>query len=347
MKLNFTLVFLIFSVFALKAQDVTINTEQSTLLVKKTATWCPFCGQYGWTMMKGIMEDNNDKAVIVGAHHSGNLMSSTAADLMNHYGGSGQPVFFQNRTNLRVNSGNVSSKRTEVKNIVDNNYATTARIGVGVRVEDDKGVFNIDVKTEFLEEVTGDFNIAVWIVENDVQQSQSGRSGLQDHPNVLRDNVNGTFGEVLATGTTSAGTINDFSFTYTPDPSYKLENLRFVAVIWEDKAGSYSFENGFVQDKVEISTSSTNLSEENAMTLTSTILTDYTNVTINMKESQYGELQVVDLLGNQVLPLHRGVLASGQTQFAIQKGDLPVAGMYLVNFQTEEGQRITKRLLVK
>jgi hypothetical protein len=344
MRIAYTL--LLGLIFTLSLSAQTVETSQKTLLVKKTATWCPFCGSWGWTMMKGMMDDNEDRALVIGAHYSGDLQSSASADLMTVLSGPGQPVFFANATNLRVNSGNVSAKRAEVNTIVETALNTTARIGVGARVEDRSGTLEVKVKTEFLETVTGDFNVAVLVLENDVKNTQSGRSGVQDHPNVLREAVNGTFGEVLATGTTAAGQIDEFSWSYTPDPSYKVENLRFVAVIWEDLGGSYRFENGLTQDEIEISTSTRVEDLSGSFVLQPNIMTDETNILVDLPEASSVNIKVHDLLGSEVLSVTNGKMAAGEHRFMINRSEFSRSGMYLVSLKIND-KVSTKRLLVK
>ena len=68
------LLFFALSFSNIHAQDV--PEVQRTLLTKVTATWCPSCGSWGWSFFEDIIEDNTGKATFMGAHHSGNLVSS-------------------------------------------------------------------------------------------------------------------------------------------------------------------------------------------------------------------------------------------------------------------------------
>ncbi|MDX1685079.1 MAG: Omp28-related outer membrane protein, partial [Saprospiraceae bacterium] len=194
----FTLVFIVFLAFNLNAQEVL--EEQRTLLTKKTATWCPYCGGWGWSFMKDIMSDNRDKAVIIGAHYSGDLRTDDAADLVSMFGGGGQPVFYCDERNMRVSRSNTSTKRTEIRDIVNSNFNEMPVVNAGLEIEDNGVDLEIDVKVEFFQPTSGDYNVAVWVIEDDVVNYQSGQGPNAEHPYVFRTSVNGVTGEQIASG---------------------------------------------------------------------------------------------------------------------------------------------------
>lgn len=56
--------------FGIGAQNVT--DIQTTLITKRTADWCPYCGSYGWqftTQLKPKLEGKD--AIMWNVHHSG------------------------------------------------------------------------------------------------------------------------------------------------------------------------------------------------------------------------------------------------------------------------------------
>ena len=105
------------------------------------------------------------------------------------------------------------------------------------------GLF-IHVESEFKSNLSGDYNLIIYLVRESVIASQfiGGTTNLIDpnynHHSVLSDNVNGTWGTLLSSGDVSSGTkfYNDYSIEL-PDPNfdstYDISNLSLIAYICE------------------------------------------------------------------------------------------------------------------
>ncbi|HMP29618.1 MAG TPA: hypothetical protein PKD85_08450, partial [Saprospiraceae bacterium] len=77
--------------------EINAQSKQASLLVKKTADWCPFCGTYGWSFFRKVKEQSQDlPSIMIAMHYSGGLINTTAVDLNANFSGPGQPVFFDN-----------------------------------------------------------------------------------------------------------------------------------------------------------------------------------------------------------------------------------------------------------
>jgi len=110
---------------AMLAQDV--PEKQQALITKIAADWCSPCGTWGWTMFENLIQDNDANAVLITAHHSGNLVTQTSsafADNLNHIS---QPRFYLGNQDQAINSISIESKRQSIKEAVDN-LATQAPI---------------------------------------------------------------------------------------------------------------------------------------------------------------------------------------------------------------------------
>ena len=94
-KVLLSLVLIHFSIL-LMGQDITIPESQKTLITKKTADWCPFCGQWGWGLFKGMLTDNEEDALVIATHYSGDLKNDDAEAISDNFGGFYQPIFFVN-----------------------------------------------------------------------------------------------------------------------------------------------------------------------------------------------------------------------------------------------------------
>lgn len=344
MNRTITLITFLFAFVSLQAQQV--MPQQRTLLTKKTATWCPYCGTWGWTLMKNIITDNDDKALIVGAHFSGDLMTDASTELVSIFGGAYQPVFYANTTNLNVNSGNIASKRTEIKNIVDNTYAQMPVVNAGLEVNDLGDKLSIDVKTEFFQSATGDYNVAIWVLENDVENYQASQGPNAKHPYVLRTTVNGVTGDQFSTGAVSAGTTSEWNFEFEPDASWDMDNLSFAAVIWKDNGGSYEFVNGYSVDEILISTSNEDLQSSADFTIRPSILRNQSQIVFEMNREVKVDIKIHDLLGTEVKRFTNKTLVEGRTIVNLDRTDFGRSGMYLVSVEMD-GELFTKRLVVE
>lgn len=104
----------------------------------------------------------------------------------------------------------------------------------------------IHIETEFLANLTGNFNLIVYVVEDSILDWQKNYLGTGDpnypspetdsywHRHVLRDNVNGTWGSSVVAGSATSGQKVVSSFQYTVDPSWNKKHLYLVAYIYND-----------------------------------------------------------------------------------------------------------------
>ena len=55
----------IFCIASISLFSQEVMEVQQTLLTKRTATWCPYCGTWGWGFFEDLIEDNEEKAVLI------------------------------------------------------------------------------------------------------------------------------------------------------------------------------------------------------------------------------------------------------------------------------------------
>ena len=246
--------------------------------------------------MKDIMADNSKKAVIVGAHYSGDLQSAAANELVGIFGGAGQPVFFADKSNLRVSRSNTAQKRTEAKNTVDQNFDKSPVVNAGLEVFDRSGDLEINVSVEFFENTSGTYKLGVLILEDDVVNFQASVGSSARHPFVLRSTANGVIGDEVGDGMISAGATKSLSYTVTPDASWNMDNLSFAAVIWKENGGSHDFVNVFSVDEILLSTSTATQNSEVDFSIRPSILRDKSDVVLSLDKNADVEIKIYDLL---------------------------------------------------
>lgn len=349
MKQKFLLLVFSFAFFGLQAQDVA--EQQTPLISKVTATWCPNCGTWGWTFFENIIQDNGDKAIMLGVHDSGDLQSAEGVALSNNFNAIGQPKFFVNDEDLRVNSSSISAKRTEVENLVNTMIAESPVANVGFYAEMGNGQINVRTKTKFFQDGgANDYNLALYLIEDDVVNNQSGQ-GVTMHPNVIRTGFTAdAFGEILdASGTIASGTeiIRDFSLDV--NPNWEMANVSVVAVIWENNGGNYQFVNASrTNDFSGIPVSSVvGISQVEGFAVTPTIVTETATVEINLTETlENAALTIFDLTGKKVATVFAGNLNSGIQTFEINRSVFAASGMYFLTLENN-GKVMTQKVIVK
>lgn len=82
-------------------------------------------------------------------------------------------------------------------------------------------VLDLEVKVAVLQSVTGDHDLIIYLLEDHVTEAQEdnrvpgGIVDPYDHRHVLRDNINGTWGESVITGSANAGDTLTLGYSYS------------------------------------------------------------------------------------------------------------------------------------
>lgn len=80
---------------------------------------------------------------------------------------------------------------------------------------------DLEVKVAVLQDVTGDHNLTIYLIEDHIAEAQEdnrvpgGIVNPYDHRHVLRDNINGTWGETVITGSATAGDTLALGYSYS------------------------------------------------------------------------------------------------------------------------------------
>jgi len=345
MKRIFTLFLAIIMTITIQAQIV--PEEQQSLITKVTATWCGNCGTWGWSFYEDISADNDDKALMMKAHYSGDLQNSIGQEMGTNFNITGQPRFFVNNTDQNITPSNTTTKRTEVANAVNDIASQTPIVNAAVDVTITVGEINFEVKTKFFAATSGEYYTNVYIVEDNVIANQSGQStgANTSHQDVVRGAVDAnTFGQLVVDGSAGMNMEVNHSYVIQTDPTWDIENLEFIAVVWSKSEGVYSFENGSSSTNVVIS-STEDIADEIDLSVKPTLLEDETTVSLTLEEQTDLSINLYDLNGKVVRQIQQGNLPTGNHQFTIQKDNL-AAGMYIVNIQTAKGIA-TKKIIVQ
>jgi hypothetical protein len=107
--------------------------------------------------------------------------------------------------------------------------------------EQTNGLF-IHTESEFKDNLTGDYNLIIYLLRDTVIAPQKLNNGTTEHHYhhhaVLSNNINGTWGTSIATGSVANGDVfyNDYSYQL-PDPlvdsTYNIDNLSLITYLCE------------------------------------------------------------------------------------------------------------------
>jgi len=336
MKKHFLLSIILFFGISIFAQDV--PAEQRTLITKISATWCIPCGEWGWDLFKDLIDENEDKAVLIVAHHSGELESSTAEDITSNFSIFNQPVFLSNNTNQNNIFGDASLIRNEIKNIVDSSFLTTPIANAGMDLTLVGTQLQVAIKSKFFQDADGEFYIAAYVVESKIEQEQAG-IGIAFHEKVLRAAVTSTtFGDLLVDGNVTANTEFDNTYSMTLDSEWSTSNIEIITIIWKKVNDTYQVVNTNISSDFVTSVASVDvLLQEASLKVFPTITATSATVSVEVKETlENASLGLYDLNGRKVVDVFQGNIKTDNNTFTINKKMVNANGIYFLVLKSND-----------
>lgn len=333
------LLFVLSAPLLVTAQE--ISTEQWSLVTKKTADWCPFCGQYGWTFKNNVLEDIQDKPVVFWmAHHSGGLETSTSNAIVNNIPSSGQPVFYINNDNMNVFSSNIAAKREEFKVILDGLSTFPAFAGVGSETFFDGEKITSTSKVRFLVDLEGgEYWLASYLLDDELIAFQASQGNNAVHENILLHSLQGDnyFGENISNGAVAMNqefTIEgELDFTGDSNIPDYADGYSIVTILWTRLASGEYVPFNLNSQSIEPLVSTKDVLEGVEVTafqlhpgeinINITTDTDMRDVSISL----------IDMNGQMITTKQQNTLIAGKNN--VQLSTLPLAtGLYVVSVQS-------------
>lgn len=344
MKIRLLTLLLAFCGLSISAQQITIPNVQHSLVTKRTATWCPNCAGYAWTMMENFIDNYNDKALSINAHHSNtsNLHSTTAEALIDNLEYSFyQPVFFHNTTNV---GGSGSSVENTIIDKINAAAGTTpsAQTGLSVRYNPGTDMLEVSTETKFFQATSGDYRLSVFLIEKQVIADQATMGTNILHKNVLRKNISGSgFEGPLQNGSISQNAIIPAQYSATLG-TLDVSNLLVATIIWKFENDAYKFINCNFTDYIDQATSLTELDAAvGKAILFPTTFREQATLQLDLnQELATSRIEVVDNNGRMLKTVYSGKLQEGQYTFEIQAADLQAKGTYFVRLTSNKGQKV-------
>jgi hypothetical protein len=234
--------------------QVTVEKINNSVTQKVTGTRCPPCGGWGWTMMDELLAFGAGKSFFISTYSQNfvaeGFITQTSTDMDKQWKITGYPTFVANGKPMlaRTSQGiNLTEEKRLCREAVDNHRNAPVIANVGVEKSFDGNTMNIKTSTQFFENATGDYKLALYVVENDAKWKQSGHpQGASPIPHhyVMRGAVNNnTWGEIVSSGEVTANKFFDKNFTYDVDASWDKTKISVIAVVWKVNGSNYDFVN--------------------------------------------------------------------------------------------------------
>ncbi|MDG1476582.1 MAG: Omp28-related outer membrane protein [Vicingaceae bacterium] len=229
--------------------QIDIPQVQKSFYGAVEATWCGNCGQYGIPTTNNITNQVGNKVVTYTLHKSSSsqLYSPTAVSIANAIGTSGQPYFTLNGMALGGYSATIEN--TIINSINSNYSATTADVNAGFEWRIENDTIYVETLTEFFSSVNGDYNIAVYVSEDNVNAYQANYdpnipNGNINHQHILRTSVSqNAFGVQVASGSIASGSTFSNTQKIALESFWNENNIHLAAFIWKNNGGNYDFVN--------------------------------------------------------------------------------------------------------
>ncbi|MDC1395483.1 Omp28-related outer membrane protein [Bacteroidia bacterium] len=231
---------------AIEAPSIELEVKNKPVLFNYMSTGCPGCGSWGAPTFEAITNREKDAVVPIGVHIKyGDPMITDVSNAIasNRIGQFFTPQIWVNNTNGVILTGGSISGTASVNKMNDDidafiNIAPEILVGTSSIVNDDK--IYIRYKTKAQQDLTGDYYVGVYLLENKIYAKQN--SGSQDpfeHNYVIRTSNKGGFGTMLSAEHLETEAVMDEQIDANILPEWKKENLYAAVIVWRKEEDNY------------------------------------------------------------------------------------------------------------
>ncbi len=303
------------------------------LITKRTATWCPNCGTWGWDAMKGLVDDlHGEKATVLALHHSGDLSDALNIALADNFPTNGQPIFMVDGVDINFTSSSWETKLEDLKTTIDSNPNTISRFVIEEAyyhlLVDTPDEIYARVSYDISDQPDGEYSIGGYIVRDNILANQAGLGGNLEHYKI----VDGSF------------TVDPFGVEISSDGEVMLTHEVFTAldfsdfidqevafILWRKDGESY------IPITTETAILSTVVSNTDDLSIENTNLKVFQDNAGNIQCSVSGQNHVdgvfalYNLAGQQIAQK-----TNAHPNVTFYQEEIPQAGVYIVKYNTGE-----------
>lgn len=228
---------------------------KQVLLEDFTGHRCVNCPQAA-KIAHNLAEDLNHKLIIIAVHagdfatpipgtiFADDFRSDVGNDLNENYGILFNPVALIDR--VESNGSRWISKDNWVTVVTDEiGKPNLVNIKLSNTWNPEFNVVKVDIETEFLDNLEGQYKLAVYIVEDSIiapqlnNDSSIGGDTLINyvHHNILRDAISSTYGDFLGdNGNIASGEIYSKQYPFHVNPNWVIKNCHIIAYVgkWDE-----------------------------------------------------------------------------------------------------------------
>ena len=341
---------------------------QKVVFEEGTGAWCQYCAD--GAAIADVMDNNFPDALMIGVHN-GDAMTIPDGDTINDFYVAGYPQPTFNRSGAAISRGAWNST---MSGMLQGSSAVTVSFD-SVDYNMTTRVLTVDVRAMFTGIENGDLRINLAITEDEVTGTGSGYNQVNadnntpghvyqgagnpivgfKHSHVLRAYLGGPWGNAGdIPATTNFGTVGTHRYTYTIPANYDDTKIQLVAFVSRHNGPGITERRILNGEEFNLSTLTVGRTEMNAASETMTIngnpLVERAKIVFTTETAGNYKLEVLNMLGQQVANLGEAFVDKGihtmvwngqnNAGFAVENG------MYLVRLLSENGQALSKRILV-
>ncbi|MBX2815331.1 MAG: Omp28-related outer membrane protein [Saprospiraceae bacterium] len=317
--------------------------------VKITATWCNVCGLSSWDSFKEMVEEYEDKVVIMAVHaDEGSQLNSLAASLYaaNLPDRFGQPQFYINEQSIGI--ADDWRWKGALENAISQFRASTplAASEVAYSIKDD--MLEVTSVITFNRGTNRAIHQALYLVEDHVSAFQNNRRPEDLHRKILRTHISESpMGDLISNTEITSGQSFTQSYSLPIDSSWKSENLEIASILFEKVGERYVFHNGSTAlSPVQVTSTADQYLDDANMIVSPSPLLDHGKVMLQLdRPLADATLHILDSGGRLVQELFRGTLEKGQHTFDIPRGGWS-SGLYLLELR-QGSKKTTVKFIVR
>ena len=216
------------------------TNEQRAVVFNMSATWCGPCGSWGIPAFYNAIKIDSTKVFGVKATTSDDLDVPVGEPINNYLNTSGGvPAFAVGVSKF----GQSTSQMNTSVNTLLAKTPTEVTAGVAIRKTISGDKVSITSSVKFFKAATGVYNIAYYVIEDNVANSQAGISGgTYNHKHVLRAECNNnSWGKpISAASAYTANQVVSGTAEYTIPTGQKAADIKIVAVLYKMESGNPS-----------------------------------------------------------------------------------------------------------
>lgn len=230
----------------LKAPEFTLEVTSKPVLFDFTSTGCPGCGSWGGPTFESLISQEKNAIVPMAVHIKyGDKMITDASNAIaaNRTGQFYTPQLWVNNTIGMVLSGgriNGTESLASLNSEIDAAQGRNPEIAVGISHASDEDNIAIRYKTKALTDLSGEYYVGIYVMENGINDRQSGNpNGSKDHNHVIRTTNSGGFGTMIAQENLALDAENQGEITFEIKDDWNMNNLYATIIVWKKEGNNY------------------------------------------------------------------------------------------------------------